>query len=150
MDMPSKDVREAIRGAGCPSVMMGDKLYHLPPLSWLRQDFLPWWRFFVTRAGLRYRAEGWDCDDFACVFRAQMILATRPARNELGRAAGIACGELTATGSPQGRPDWNGLHRLNVVGVVEAGQPLWLALEPQTGEFTSLRDYPAALFFCWL
>lgn len=108
--------------------------------AWLRSNFLPKFKLMVQRLRMKSSAEGFDCDNFAELFRSELAVENHLAgRSSLGE---VACGVLVVEQRKafgrvlsMGR---GGLHSLVLVRT-DMG---WMVIEPQTLRLASLDEYP--------
>ncbi len=107
--------------------------------AWLKNDFLPKFQLIVKRLRMKSNTEGFDCDNFATLFKAQLQMENRLAGNSaLGE---VACGILVVQQKKSfGRVMANNrqLHSLIVIRT-ENG---WQVIEPQTMRVANLDKYP--------
>lgn len=106
--------------------------------AWLKNDFLPKFQLIVKRLRMKSNTEGFDCDNFASLFKAQLQMENHLAGNSaLGE---VACGILVVQQKKSfGRVMANRqLHSLIVIRT-ENG---WQVIEPQTMRVASLEKYP--------
>jgi hypothetical protein len=117
-----------------------DRAYVVIEHRWLTGTFLPYFRSFLLHlhAGTS-GGEGYDCDNFAMLFRAKLMLSNMLAGG--ARRAEVPCGRLTVAQRAAfgGVPGAAGaLHALVVVRT-DSG---WFVVEPQTCTIVELRNYP--------
>lgn len=122
-------------------VVMGDASYAFVAEDYLLGDFRDFWIRYKSAAGMRWRKETFDCDNFAAAYKAQLDLAARTADLDAGLAVAtmIVRNITTSLGI---RP---GPHALNLVGVSTATGPRWLAVEPQNQSHVYLENYHSAV-----
>lgn len=121
------------------AVVLNDTVYVVPSERWLVETFLPYFAQFRKELRLNHRGEGLDCDNFADIFRNQLVFSNIAAGREL--QGDVPCGILIAQqreafGSVPSLGD--GFHSLVVIRT-ENG---WLVVEPQDNTMVPLTKYP--------
>lgn len=118
-------------------VTVSDGMYVFPQRRWFLDSFLPWWGRHRIEAGMAFRDEGMDCDNFATSFLAAINDASRKSEvrpnNAAGRMRVHNAGLSLGIGA--------GEHELNLVGTETAGRIDWLVVEPQTSQYENLHNY---------
>ena len=117
-----------------------DNRYVVVEHDWLMKIFVPYFGTFLNHlhagpAG----GEGYDCNDFALLFRAKLSLSNLLAGG--ARQGEVPCGRLVVWqqvgfGGVTGRP--HAVHALVLIRT-DLG---WYVVEPQTGASTSFQKYP--------
>jgi hypothetical protein len=120
---------------------MADERYFLIPMDYLLERFLPFWTGLKKQIGMEYRPGRTDCDDFAAVFKAEVIKAALSLDTEAGPAVGIAQVKNWRTTLGIGP----GNHVLNFLGVLNGKVPGWILLDPITDRYVFKKDDPARL-----
>jgi hypothetical protein len=116
---------------------MADERYFLIPMDYLVGEFLPFWARLKATLGMEYRPGRTDCDDFATVFKAEIIKAALSLDTDAAPAVGIA--QVHNFQTTLGIPDGN--HRLNFAGVLDGKSPKWLMIEPITDRYAPRETY---------
>lgn len=120
--------------AKCRAVILSDNFYVLPAFDYLIEEFLPWFRSHLSKRGMKYQKEKFDCDDFSQEFAAKL----REAGLNLKEKAGVAV--AIARVHPKKGED----HMLNLVGVNLKDGHKWLVVEPQNQKYVFLEKYTDA------
>lgn len=106
--------------------------------AWLKNDFLPKYQLIVKRLRMKSHKEGFDCDNFAELFKTQLQVENRLAGNS---AVGeVACGVLVVDQRRSFGRVMAGRDKHSLILVrTENG---WRVIEPQTMRMATLEKYP--------
>lgn len=120
------------------NIYLLDNKYKPVDYYWFRK-FNNWFRDLLFENGIMSLGgskENHDCDNFAMLYKSMMSVASFKANED----AEPACGLITTQQINDfgGIPGTGGLHMLILV-MTDQG---WYVVEPQTGKFTLLEDYP--------
>lgn len=123
--LSSSAVRAELSGIPCNCL---DNTYGVIEHRWLVEDFLPFWRGWLSKLGARWVAENWDCDKYARAFQSQMHIACFSVRASQTAAIAMVAGD-------------HPLHAWNLLRT-EKG---WHEIEPQNCTTQPLRQDRATL-----
>lgn len=118
-----------------PRITCRYETYSVVHAGWMK-SFVKWFEKELKVLGLTYQDESWDCDDYSVALNAFVDLAllrnkSHPPPQLVGRL--VVYQDRRWAGVRAG-----GVHELVIVRT-ERG---WLVVEPQSGEFGKLDDYP--------
>lgn len=111
--------------------VLPDGVYNLPTTKWLQSVFLPFYVGVLKEIGVYEWHDRFDCDDFACLFRA---LAQISHRKSNGTGDGLTVAEIHYVAA--GTNGVYGPHAINMA-LTEKG---WVFIEPQNGSMKTLTD----------
>ena len=120
-----------------PTVIVADRNYNLPTMTWLRGPFAKAFRAFMSEYGTSKWRTTFDCDDFARAYQllAQMCHTQTGIAEERMQAEGIAIGRVYYM------MDSGGGHAINVVVTADnQGINTIKYMEPQTCKALYLSD----------
>ena len=140
--LPTRNLAEELTvnsRLGWRGMFLASSVYQPVEEAWLKNDFLPKYQLIVKRLRMKSSSEGFDCDNFAELFKTQLQVENRLAGNSsLGE---VACGILVvdqAKGFGRVPSNRGSLHALILVRT-ENG---WRVVEPQSMRVASLDKYP--------
>jgi len=109
---------------------VADNQYVIPDDAWLKQQYDPYFRWFLHYLSADYQAEGMDCDNFSNMYQQNLVLANL-------KSGGSRAGEVPCAVMIVNQRDKGILHALNLVRTDRG----WFVVEPQDGRFTPLTSY---------
>ncbi len=113
---------------------LADSAYQPPTRDWLTGEFYAWYRSCLFQLGCTgYKAENWDCDDFADLFAAFARICHRRTSPNAGAALPVGILWYVAAG--------RGGHAVNVALTSDHGL---VVIEPQSGNLLTLTPEEAA------
>jgi hypothetical protein len=118
---------------------LNDTVYVVPSEEWLVEKFLPYFARFRSELHLSHRGDGLDCDNFATIFRNQLVFSNIAAGREF--EGDVPCGILEVQqkeGFGTVRSLGDGFHSLVVIRTDKG----WMVIEPQDNTFAPLAEYP--------
>jgi hypothetical protein len=129
----------AIHNVKAGVVDLNDTVYVVPSEEWLVEKFLPYFARFRSELHLSHRGDGLDCDNFATIFRNQLVFSNIAAGREFD--GDVPCGILEVQqkeGFGTVRSLGDGFHSLVVIRTDKG----WMVIEPQDNTFAPLAEYP--------
>lgn len=139
--LPTRNLAEEITNntrLGWQGMFLAGTAYQPVEEAWLKNNFLPKFQMIVKRLRMKSTSEGFDCDNFAKLFKSELEVENRLAGNSsLGE---VACGILIVNQQKSfGRVlASRDLHALILVRT-ENG---WRVVEPQSMRIADLDRYP--------
>lgn len=132
---------EVCAGTGLSSyrVEAEGKGYAVVPHEWLMDRFLPYFLDTVFRLGLRFTDEGFDCDNYARLFRDELNLQYRLQVTTEGQEPACAVFTVRQKRTFGVVPGQSGYTHALVLVRTEKG---WYVVEPQDGTISMLGKYP--------
>jgi len=138
----AQELEQSEASLGWRQLFLANSSYQPIEEGWLRSNFMPKFKMLIKRLRMKSSSEGFDCDNFAELFRSELAVENHLAgRSSLGE---VACGVLVveqrrAFGRVLSMRS-GGLHSLVIVRT-DCG---WMVIEPQTLRLASLDEYPNA------
>ena len=132
-------VAAALMQAGYPAsaTHISDLAYSPPRCDWLTGEFAAWFRSALFALNIStYKAEAWDCDDYADLFAALARMCHRRTSPDSGTALPIGVIHYRASSGP---------HAVVIALTSDRGL---VAIEPQTGGLITVNAVEA--FGAWL
>lgn len=141
---PGLSDREAKRSIKIPVYNWSKALFTDAQYVRVKHDyFLEFNKWFMAATKRSYKdlGDGYDCDNFAHLYKS--LMSTASYKNNSKRE--VLAGVIFVTQ----RKDFGGVsagqynHALNLVGTDKG----WFVIEPQTGKFCELKDYPNSIMW---
>ena len=141
---PGLSDREAKRSIKIPVYNWSKALFTDAQYVRVKHDyFLEFNKWFMTATKRSYKdlGDGYDCDNFAHLYKSLMSTASYKNSSKREVLAGVIF--VTQRKDFGGIPAGKYNHALNLVGTDKG----WFVIEPQTGKFCELKDYPNSIMW---